>query len=232
MSKALPRRRRLPSSALVLIAGLLLVLASTTDAFGAARGTTFAPCVGSGQIAALSYKVGVAGHTPAVAGWSITGLSRDGCDGSSVVLITQGNSAGDPAAPATETLATYDSKLDPCTHVPLAQPVVVEGGHITVAGCATGGTAGFTSIHDVTQVSLNVRGDTITTVLGETFSEPGSSPSSGTTGKGASVLATTEQLPFTGSYAALTFWLGVLTLLGGLIIFLIGRRRRTQADTD
>lgn len=74
---------------------------------------------------------------------------------------------------------------------------------------------------------------TSATVLGETFTKGGPGASS-STGVGA---FQTQQvggasLPFTGTWAALTFWLGLALVVFGLVALWIGRRRRPRTDAS
>lgn len=214
-----------------ILLGAILVAAGTTDAFGAARGTSFTPCL-AGTGATAHFAGGLSGSPPApnISTVSISGLTGADCNGSTVVAVLEGNPAGDPSADPTETLATYNSKLDPCSQQPLTTPNVVAAGSITLSGCATGGVAGvITNIHDLTRVALSVGGQNLpVTVEGETFTKSGAAPI--TSAKPASVLGTTAELPFTGSWAALTFWIGILFLLGGLVFILLARTRRHSED--
>ena len=261
------RQLRIALTAGVL--GALLVIAGTTDAFGAARGTAFAPCLPASQPVTI-HVTQITSPAPPGAGvssYELSGFNTAGCDGASVVLTVLGNPAGDPSQPTTETLATYDSRLDPCTQQPLAQPLVIQNGSITINTCANSGIVGTASVHDFTELRLTVRGQVIpigppgptvptnptspttptgptsptgstnggnpttsptTAVLGETFTNPGG----GSSGGHASVLATVTQLPFTGTYAALTFWIGVLLVIAGFALVLVARRRRQEQDPE
>lgn len=120
--------------------------------------------------------------------------------------------------------------------------------------------AAFINVHDVTLMTVQVDGQIIdvnpvnptgpsssptgptssstgpssstnapsTSVLGETFTNSGGGTSGGSH---ASVLATVTQLPFTGTYAALIFWLGVLLVVGGLLSILLAQRRRWTTES-
>lgn len=211
--------------------GVTLAAAGNTDAFGAARGTSFAPCLpGAQPISAHFTLANPPDQGPgSVSGVELAGFDSSSCDGYTVVLTLSGNPAGDPAVPATESLGTYDTSLDPCTQVPAARPVVISNGGITVAGCATGGPARYADLHDVTALDIRVGSTTLpTTVLGETFTKTGTPTVTGAS-KTTSVLATATQLPFTGSWAAFTFWIGVLVLLAGLTFLLLARRVRRSS---
>jgi hypothetical protein len=124
---------------------------------------------------------------PAISGLTVSGLSAD-CDRSPVTVTLLGNPAGDPYVDPTETLSVFDSTLDPCSQVALANPPVVSGGSITLTACASGGPAAYASIHDVTRLVVKVNGRVVDTSLGysqapspspSTTSSPSVSPEAG-----------------------------------------------------
>jgi hypothetical protein len=200
---------------LVLAIGVLAIGSSMTNAYGAAAGTSYAPCLTGGTPAVTHYRTVYAIGGARITGVSIGGLSAAGCANQPVIVTLKGNASGNPHAAATRTLVTFSSRLDPCTQTPLRRPIVVMAGRITLAGCASG-AAQSASVHDTTLLVVRVRGHVIPTqVKGEKFTHQ---PGSGEVG----------QLPFTGSWAALTFWLGLAAITGGSMMLLAGRRRRSQ----
>lgn len=204
-----------------VLLGTVAIASSMTAAFGVADGTTFMPCLTGTHGAAIGYSLEEFPQGPAIAKVTVGNLDA-GCDGSPVLLVLSGNQAGDPLAPADERLTTLDSALDPCAQTARDHAPVVHGGTITLDACLSGGPAQYASVHDVTQVTLRVRGH-LTAVLGETIQRsPGQDTSAAATPLG--------DLPFTGSWAALTFWIGVAASLSGAL--LIGFARRRDIDLD
>lgn len=209
----------LRSGSLVIILGILLALFSKTAAFGMARGTTFAPCVSAnGAWHLLSTAEGT--QIPQVV---VSGFDPATCDGLTATLTMTGNAAGDQAAPADLTLATWNSAVDPCSGA--AAPVTIRNGAITLAGCPSGGPAGMPNVKQVTLFTVHV-GDT-TQVLGETFTR---SPSTAASPSPSS--ATHGVLPFTGSWSQYLTRVGVLFVLVGFGLFFIGYVRRWRSRED
>jgi hypothetical protein len=167
------------------------------------------PCLTDTHGASVRYSFGYFAEGPAISGLTIGNLSAARCDGLPVTVILRGNLAGDPTAPPSETLTTLNSKTDPCGQTILAKPTVVRDGTITLAACHAGGRARFASLQYVTQVIVKVRGRTV-----ETLGPPRSSTESPMT-----------ELPFTGSWAAATFWIGLASVIGGVFLLGAGRRR-------
>ena len=220
--------RRVGALAVILAMsmGVLLIAAGDSDAFGAAAGTSFSPCLPGTSTPRVHFVFATAPE-PSADGldlMAVSGLSRSGCDGSAAVLTISGNAAGDPKQAANEPLGTYDSRLDPCTQQKLANANVISDGAITFTGCATGGPAKYANLHDATHLVLTVDGSMLPTiVLGETITRPSPTATVRTAVKNGA------ELPFTGSYAALTVWLGLLFLVGGIALYVAGRRRRREA---
>jgi hypothetical protein len=203
--------------------GVVLVSASMTAAFGVASGTSYMPCLTGHTGAHVTYTLGGPGITPAISSVTVSHLSGAGCNDSPVVAVLRGNPAGSDGAPVDETLTTLNSRLDPCTQSPLAKPLVVKNATITLQACASGGPARFADLHDVTQIQLKVRGRAVTGVLGEKHHRGG--------GHGLVIPplgGPTTALPFTGSWAALTFWVGFAAIVSGLLLLVAARRRRRR----
>lgn len=213
--------RRLGLGTAVILVGVLLALVSKTAAFGMARGTTFAPCT----ISNGGWHLVATGQGSQIPQVGLSGFDPSSCDGLTAIVTMTGNAAGDQAAPADLTLATWNSADDPCTGTALTTPNVVRNGSISLAGCAGGGPARTPLIKQVTEFTVSVGGTT--QVLGETFTkQPGTSspsPSSATHGL----------LPFTGSWSEYLTDVGILLVLVGFMLWLIGYvRRRRQAGTE
>jgi hypothetical protein len=199
--------------------GALAVLSSMTAAFGVASGTSFMPCLTGTHGATVRYAVDYGPRESAITRVMIGNLSAAGCDGSPATVILRGNQAGDPSSPADETLTTLNSRVDPCSQAPLTKALVISSGTITLDACRTGGPAGYASVHDVTQVILKIRGKD-TGVLGEKHHRSGHGD--GVSSAGAPLTS----LPFTGSWAAVTFWIGLLLVVFGTLLARAARRRR------
>lgn len=210
------------------VVGVLAMMLGGTAAFGAARGTAFAPCLAVGTGSQVHFLLGnQAAPLPlASTGATVTGLDPGTCDGQPVTITLTGNTAGDPSQPANEALAVWDSTLDPCSGAVLARPLVVAAGSITLHACPTVTDpthAAYVDVHDLTLLRVQVSGADInvgptTSVLGETFTKSGS-PTAGVSP------VTGRDLPFTGTWAALTFWLGLLLVVVGAVVLYLGRRR-------
>jgi hypothetical protein len=195
-------------------------MASMTNAYGMGRGTSFAPCQLAISVPGVHYSVAFSGDDgrAGITDLEVTGVSSAGCDGQPVRVLLEGNSAGDPNGPPTEALGQFDSTRDPCTDARLTHPGVITDGQIGVPVCSTGATAQMVDVHDLTRVELFVRGQHASAqVLGEKATRGGS-------GSGV------PQLPFTGSWAALTFWLGLVMVALGAVLLHGGRRRLRQID--
>lgn len=220
---------------LVVLVGVLAMMLGGTAAFGAARATAFAPClaVGGGSQVHFLLDQHTGPRQLAASGATISGLDPGTCDGQSATITLSGNAAGDPKLPADEPLAVWSSSLDPCSGQPLSHPPVVVAGTITLHGCLTvtdPARASYLNIHDATLMQVQVNGqDLPTSVEGLTITKPDLGPAvvGGTSrGTGGSAAA----LPFTGTWAALTFWLGLLLLLTGIVTFWLGHRRSLHAS--
>jgi len=153
--------RRLGLFALgALISGIGLIAAAVIiSALGATAVSASSSCDPTSSPVSVHYQTAVAtsgsDSRVAVSGVVLSGFPT-ACDGSTVTLELLGNKAGDPTvAPSADTLlSTADSTLDPCSQKTLATPLVVAGGSITLSLCASGGPAGYASVHDLTALAL------------------------------------------------------------------------------
>jgi hypothetical protein len=183
-------------------------------------------CDSTGSPVTVHYEAAVGSHPQINSGGVVTGVVLSdfptACDGFAVKLEMLGNSAGDPSvAPRADTLlSTADSTLDPCTQDSLTAPLVVAAnGSITLQLCATGGPAGYVSMHDLTELSLFLSAPT-GGVLGISTASPAPA---------GAVLGTSVVTPATGSGSSLSSnLLGVgigLLIIGAFAIAGAARRR-------
>lgn len=182
-----------------------------------------------------------------IAGISLSGFSRV-CDGKSVAVTLAGNSAGDSAAPAIDLLSTLDSRLDPCTGENAGDPAVVTDASITIHGCASTDNpqrGAYASIQNVTRLTVKWNGQDIRLQGSGTESgnesggadnggdsgnrseevSGGLGVNTGSDGSGVQNAVSSGLLPFTGGPGAMTFWLGVLLVLTGLVTVRDSKRR-------
>jgi hypothetical protein len=122
-----------------------------------------------------------------------------------------------PVAPTTTVTAPTTTSSAPVTATSTT-PVTTSS--VDVEGTSTSAAASSSSTGPVTTPSTS----TSTDVMGETFTKGGS-------GTVKSTLTRAGELPFTGSYAALTIWIGLLFLAGGLTLLILGLRRHKPADS-
>jgi hypothetical protein len=126
-----------------------------------------------------------------------------------------GNSAGDPSvAPSSDKLlSTADSTLDPCSQKSLSTPLVVTNESITLSLCATGGLAGYASVHDLTLLTLFVPATSGGALGASTSNSPA---------------GTVVPTPVTGTAPSLAsdlLALGIALLLAGAVVYASGARR-------
>ena len=213
----------------ILLAGAGLIAAvAIMAALGAmpAYAQSSTPCDSAGSPVTVHYEAAVGSYPGVTSPVAVSGVVLSdfpaACDGVAVKLEMLGNSAGDPSvAPNADTLlSTADSTLDPCTQDSLTAPLVVAAnGSITLPLCATGGPAGYVSVHDLTQLSLFLSAPT-GGVLGISTASP--TPT-------GPVLGTSVVTPATGSGSSLSSnLLGVgigLMIIGAFAIAGAARRR-------
>jgi hypothetical protein len=171
---------------------------------------------------------------PKVAGVTLHGFDEDTCDGQPVTVTLSGNQAGNPAAPATDVLSSFDSTVNACSGKALSEPVVVKDGSISLRGCQSTkdpALGAYADLHDLTLLRVEVNGHEVATgpgpkVLGtEVFGNGASGSSAGHT----AIEGTSGLLPFTGGPYSLWFWVGVLCFMFGLVSLLIDRFTETRA---
>jgi hypothetical protein len=148
--------------ALMIVVGLI---SGGGAAFGAGHGLNGASCLSELQGVSVHFLTAV-GTPPraSVTGMVVDGFSSSSCDGQPVEIILRGNTAGDPAARATDLLSTLDSSRDSCTNATLEDPLVITGGAITLHGCAATTDphhAAYADIHDLTRLVVKVNGHEI-----------------------------------------------------------------------
>jgi hypothetical protein len=220
----------------ILLAGAGLIAAvAIMAALGAmpAYAQSSTPCDSAGSPVTVHYEVAVGSYPGVTSGFAVSGVVLSdfpgSCDGVAVQLQMWGNSAGDPsvALSADTLLSTADSTLDPCTQDSLTAPLVVAAnGSITLPLCATGGPAGYVSVHDLTQLSLFLSAPT-----GAVSGISTASPAPATTSPAAAgaVLGSSVVTPVTGSGSSLSSnLLGVgigLLIIGAFAIAGAARRR-------
>lgn len=151
-----------------------------------------------------------------------------GCNGQTAELVFEGNTTGDPSG-SKATLSTVTSARNPCTGTPLATPVKIATGSITVALCPTPGTAGsYVHVHDLTFLTLSIAGVTVPV----TTSTGSSNNSDNGTQRVATATAASTGLAFTGADIAAMVGGGLLVILLGLFLLLVSRQRRGRQATD
>jgi hypothetical protein len=171
---------------------------------------------------------------PEVAGVTLHGFDEDTCDGQPVTVTLSGNQAGNPAAPATDVLSSFDSTVNACSGKALSEPVVVKDGSISLRGCQSTkdpALGAYADVHDLTLLRVEVNGHEVETgprpkVLG---TEVFANGESGTSAGHAAIQGTSGLLPFTGGLSSLWFWIGVLCFMFGLVSLLIDRFTETRA---
>lgn len=217
----------------MLLAGAGLVAAvAIMSALGAmpVYADSSSTCDSSGSPVTVHYEVAVGSYPGVTSSFAVSSVVLSdfptACDGVAVKLEMLGNSAGDPSvAPSANTLlSTADSTLDPCTQDALTAPLVVAAnGSITLPLCATGGPAGYVSVHDITELGLFLSATT-GGVLGISTASP--APAGG-------VLGTSVVTPVTGSGSSLSSNL-IAVGIGLLIIgaFAIASAARRPHPTE
>jgi phage tail sheath protein FI len=171
---------------------------------------------------------------PEVAGVTLHGFDEDTCDGQPVTVTLSGNQAGNPAAPATDVLSSFDSTVNACSGKALTDPVFIKNDSITLRGCQTTNDpalGAYADVHDLTLLRVEVNGHEVETgprpkVLG---TEVFANGESGTSAGHAAIQGTSGLLPFTGGLSSLWFWIGVLCFMFGLVSLLIDRFTETRA---
>ena len=229
------RRAATAAGSVVVLAGLGAVLGPAAAADAAVSTNAAGRCLPSSGAVTVHFVLGGSGApTPGIAGVSLTGFDPGSCDGQPVTVTLSGNQAGDPNAPVTELLSTLDSKRDACTGATSEDPVLVDGGSITLSACPTTDdpqVGAYADLHDVTRLTVKVSGHVVPSqpggvVLGEQGTRP-----RGDDG-GAEVLG--EQvtrprdtasgiLPFTGGPYPIGIWVGGLLVLFGIASILLDR---------
>ncbi len=214
----------LASVAVLAFLGVMPVSAQATSC------ESFPPVTVHYETAVGSYR-GISSGV-AVSGVDLSGFPT-GCDGHTVTLQMWGNSAGDPSEPfsADTLLSTANSALDPCTQAPLASPVVVANGSITLTLCPTHGVARYASVHDLTALNLLVSATTPAQVVkGQSTTAPTSTSSSSPGKHGGTLAATT---PSSGAHLPVS--LAEFLLLLGFALVVIGlwawRRERYPSQS-
>ncbi|MGC1908784.1 MAG: hypothetical protein WA809_04195 [Candidatus Dormiibacterota bacterium] len=193
---------------LVFVAGSVLVLSSALMAvLGATPVSAQGSCDASGTPVTVSYQT--AGSDSAISGVAVSQVVLSGfpaaCDGVTATLQLFGNTAGNPALPLSSdtVLSTANSTLDACTRKQLATPLEVNAGSLTLPLCASGGSGGYVSVHDLTALALYLPAGPGGGVL-----------AASTTGTGAAVPVTGASLP----WASLVLLLGLLLLVAGMAL--------------
>lgn len=149
-------------------------------------------------------------------------------NGRSVIVIPPTPTDGPTATgTATGTATVTPSPTGTPTATTTATDTSTGTGTLTATATATGTATATPSRTPIVTASTSA------TVLGETFTKGGPGASS-STGVGA---FQTQQvggasLPFTGTWAALTFWLGLALVVFGVLALWIGRRRRPRTDVS
>jgi hypothetical protein len=191
-----------------LVAGSALVLTSAlVAALGATPVSAQGSCDSSGTPVTVSYQT--RGSDSAISGVAVSQVALSGfpaaCDGVTATLQLYGNQAGNPALPLSSDtlLSTATSTLDACTRKPLATPLEVSAGSLTLPLCASGGAGGYVSVHDLTALALYLPAGPGGGVL-----------AASTTGTGAVVPVTGASLP----WASLLLLLGLLLLVAGMAL--------------
>lgn len=135
------------------------------DVAAVAAPPTGLPCKTSGDGVTLHYRLAdpQSAHLQ-IGGAVIEGFDARGCAGDPVRVTFFGNPSGDAGVAPTRPLATWDSRLDPCTGAELTSATTIANGAIEIDGCkkttsANGGP--FVRVHDVTGVAVEVRGTRI-----------------------------------------------------------------------
>lgn len=210
------------AGAVTAVVGIASMLVTGPAAFGASG----SGCSTGNSGVRIHFVAGPKAPPATITGVVVDGF--EGCGGRTVKVTFSGNPAGNPQAAATELLAVYNSSLDPCSGAKLTHPVVISSGSVGLRGCATvtnRNAAGYPSLHDLTRVAVDVGGVDLTAqvstpvttrVLGEHFQH----------GANSATTTTSGLLPFTGSWTADIFWLGLLLCLAGMGITYAGRRRQ------
>jgi hypothetical protein len=198
-------------SAAVLAVGLsiaALLPSLGSQAFASTRPATDAVA----SSASVHYQVTFVGPNAEISSVTVSGLNVG--SGSRVTVRFWGNPAGDPTVPATSDslLSAADSSRNPCTQAPLAHPIKVSNGTITLPLCPSGGPAGYVSVHDLVGLSLVVNGTTVPVQNGGSGANGNPAP----TGAGG--------LAFTGLNVALLALCGLLAIGLGLLLLLLRRR--------
>ncbi len=210
-----------------LVAGMAL-----TSILGATPGYAASSCDSSGSPVTVHYEAAPGSYPGVTLGVAVSSVDLSNfpaaCNGTAVKLEVRGNSAGDPSiAPAADRLlSTADSTVNPCTQKPLPAPGVVTNASISLSLCASGGPAGYFSVHDITLLSLFLAqasgGVAVTTT-------PSPSPSASPTGGVAGVSVVTPSTG--GALPVTTDLLGVgvaLMLVGGFAVAAAWYRRRAE----
>jgi hypothetical protein len=202
----------------VLVASIVTAVGVVLPAFLAAPASALGSCDTSIPVV-VSYTVGGQPGSMKVSAVELTGFPVS-CDGATVVLQLWGNSAGDPSVPMSgdTLLSMADSTLDPCTKATLATPLTVTGGNIDLPLCPTGGAGGDASVHDLTLVALTVNGLSVPTTLGVSDGKASDAATSAAHSKSSGILA------FTGANIVAALAAAILSLLVGLVLFVVSRR--------
>jgi hypothetical protein len=217
-----PRRRRPGAFALAaLVAGAGLVASVVIMSALGAMPVSAAPttsCDSSGSPVTVHYEI-AGGYPGSASGFAVSGVVLSNfpadCDGATVTLAMWGNSAGDPSVvPSSDKLlSTADSTLDPCSQKSLSTPLVVTNESITLSLCATGGPAGYASVHDLTLLTLFVPATSGGALGASTSNSPA---------------GTVVPTPVTGAAPSLAsdlLALGIALLLAGAVVYASGARR-------
>lgn len=218
-----------------------------------------ADCIAHTANAQVHYSVDFVGVTTVISALTITGFDASSCDGLPVTVVISGNSAGDPALngdpAAMHTLSTLDSSLTPCAAAPAS---VIAGGSITLSGCAgeaDPSRAAYASLHDTTELTVTVAGQSVPVIIGPNVPPP-PNPSSSSPVPSASVSSSVDatsvhrtavptssesdqslgvagtqasrgggSLAFTGVQVLTLVCIAGLFVLVGALVILAGRRR-------
>jgi hypothetical protein len=204
-----------------LVAGSALVLTSAlVAALGATPVSAQGSCDSAGTPVTVSYQT--TGSDSAISGVAVSQVVLSGfpgaCDGVTATLQIYGNQAGNPALPLSSDtlLSTATSTLDACTRKPLATPLEVSAGLLTLPLCASGGAGGYVSVHDLTALALFLPASS-GAVLGASTSGTG----------------TVVPTPVTGSAFSIPYGLlalGLALLLAGTLVLAGSSRRRPHPN--
>ncbi|MGC1184920.1 MAG: hypothetical protein WBA31_07185 [Candidatus Dormiibacterota bacterium] len=205
------------SGAALVVTGVAMSFVGATPVLGQTTS-----CDSSGSPVAVHYQIAVGSFPGITTGAAVSAVVLSAfpaeCEGTTVKLEMLGNSAGNPSLPFSDDhlLSTADSTLDPCSQNALAAPLVVTHGSITLPLCATGGAAGYASVHDLTALALFLPASA-SGVLGAS-----------TSGTGSAVPIPVTGSPF--SLAADLIAMGIALLIAGAIVFARSPRRLNGTD--